>query len=459
VLSRAFGTAPGHLKLHMLDSTAPGAVRNCEEQIDLERTLFIVASKSGGTIETISLYKHFWAKAAELRAKPGRNFISITDAGSGLERISREQGFRAVFLNPADIGGRYSALSLFGLVPAALIGMDIRRLLRSGQEMAQKCGPAAPVEENPGAALGAFMGAMARQGRDKLILSAATEIGDFGLWAEQLIAESTGKDGKGIIPVIATDEAVSPPHRDWAVVRLEFGQAAGNLPAEDRAVTFTRAIEDVYALGGEFYCWEMATAVAGALLGIHPFDQPNVAQAKRNTGEVLAGYERTGALPRADVDWQGNGMSLGGVGEAVRSLAEGLSAFVSRIEAERDYCAILAYLPPDGTWDPPLRALQQALARRTGAVVTLGYGPRYLHSTGQLHKGGADGGHFVVLTADDAEDIPVRGERYTFSVLKNAQSLGDIQALRAANRHVVHVHAGGDAAGALAYLCDAVGSA
>jgi glucose-6-phosphate isomerase len=451
VLARAFGAADGFPTLHMLDSTVPAAIRDCESRIDLARTLFIVASKSGGTIETLSLYKYFWARVAAVCARPGQQFIAITDPCSELETLARQQGFRATFLNPADIGGRYSALSLFGLVPASLIGLDINRLLRSAQQMAAKCSPAAPIDENPGAVLGAFMGAMARQGRNKLIVESSPQIGDFGLWAEQLIAESTGKEGKGILPVIADLETsrLATHGADTSVARLLFDtHSVADDPAEHDAPVFIRKVKEVYDLGAEFYCWEMATAVAGHLLGIHPFDQPNVAQAKRSTADVLAEYERTGVLPRIVPDWEQDGMSLTGIDVPTLSLADGMTTFLSSIQ-ERDYCAVLAYVSPDGAWDSSLRALQEVIAAHCGVAVTVGYGPRYLHSTGQLHKGGPNIGHFIVLTADDVQDIPIPGERYTFAILKNAQALGDMQALQAAHRHVIHVHAGRALAAAL----------
>ncbi|GAB4506158.1 MAG: hypothetical protein Kow00123_02960 [Anaerolineales bacterium] len=439
VLAKTLAPQDGYPRFHMLDSTVPAAVLQCARAIDLAHTLFIVASKSGSTIEMLSMFKYFWQQVSAITTSPGRAFVVITDPGSGLERIAREHAFRAIFLNPTDIGGRYSALSLFGLVPAALAGVDIARLLQSAERMAARCSPAVPVRENPGALLGAFLGAMARQGRDKLALAISPRFADLGLWIEQLIAESTGKRGTGILPVVLpsgnrlADEA--PRLADHALVAITHGgHGESGLP---HPTAFTRELADLYDLGGEFYCWEMATAVAGHILGVNPFDQPNVAEAKRNTANMLALYEQRGALEPADAITLGAHSDTGAPAEALRRFFAGIQP--------GHYCAVLAYLPPSDAWDALFAELQEQLALRLGVAVTFGYGPRYLHSTGQLHKGGPATGHFLILTADDAEDVPIPGERYTFGVLKNAQALGDRQALEAAGRPVLHLHLAGDA--------------
>ncbi len=439
VMAKALAPARGFPKFHMLDSTVPAAVLQCENAVDLGRTLFIVASKSGSTIEMLSMFKYFWRQVSALTPNPGRAFIAITDPGSGLERLAREHAFRAIFLNPTDIGGRYSALSLFGLVPAALAGVDIRRLLESGRRMAARCSPAAPLRENPGAVLGAFLGTMARQGRDKLALAISPAFGDLGLWIEQLIAESTGKHGVGILPVIIppasrlADEA--PQLGDHTLIAITAGAEPQNAAPAVYPHALRRELSDLYDLGGEFYCWEMATAVAGHILGVNPFDQPNVAEAKRNTAQMLALYEQRGALEPAGV------LTL--EGSDSQAASEALRGFFADIQPGH-YCAILAYLPPDTAWDALFVELQEQIALSLRAAVTYGYGPRYLHSTGQLHKGGPATGHFTLITADDAQDAEIPGERYTFGVLKNAQALGDKQALQAAGRHVMHIHLTGD---------------
>lgn len=453
VLAKTLAPKDGYPQFHMLDSTVPAAILQCERAIDLARTLFIVASKSGSTIEMLSMFKYFWQRVGDLISNPGRAFIAITDPGSGLERIARERDFRAVFLNPTDIGGRYSALSLFGLVPAALAGVDIARLLQSARRMASRCGPAVPVRENPGAVLGAFLGAMARQGRDKVALAISPVFADFGLWIEQLLAESTGKQGTGLLPVVLppgstlADEALRLA--DHVRITVAPGGQAATAPSHPAALV--RELPDPYELGGEFYCWEMATAVAGHLLRVNPFDQPNVAEAKRNTADMLALYEQRGALEPADA------LALGADAD-IREPAETLRRFLAEIQPGH-YCAVLAYLSPDEAWDAFFAETQERLALRLHAAVTFGYGPRYLHSTGQLHKGGPATGHFIILTADDAEDAPVPDERYTFGILKNAQALGDKQALEAAGRPVIHIHLRGDASQAAPALRQAIRAA
>lgn len=446
VLAKTLAPKDGYPRFHMLDSTVPAAVLQCERAIDLARTLFIVASKSGSTIEMLSMFKYFWQRVCDLTSDPGRAFIAITDPGSGLERIARERAFRAVFLNPADIGGRYSALSLFGLVPAALAGVDIARLLQPARRMAARCSPAVPVRDNPGAVLGTFLGAMARQGRDKFALAISPMFADLGLWIEQLLAESTGKQGTGLLPVVLppgsklADEALRLA--DHVRIAITPGGEAATAPSHPAALV--RELSDAYELGGEFYCWEMATAVAGHLLRVNPFDQPNVAEAKRNTADMLALYEQRGALNPTDA------LALSADAD-VGELAKALRRFFAEIQTGH-YCAVLAYLPPDETWDALFAEAQNRLALRLHAAVTFGYGPRYLHSTGQLHKGGPATGHFILLTADDAEDVPIPGERYSFGILKNAQALGDKQALEAAGRPVIHIHLRGDASQAASAL-------
>jgi glucose-6-phosphate isomerase len=417
VLWRTFGRRPGFPPLQMLDSTDPGAVTAVRDGGDPERTLFIVASKSGTTLETMSLYRYFWRALGGL----GEQFVAITDPGTTLERLALEQGFRRVFLNPTDIGGRYSALSLFGLLPAALIGVDIEKLLRRAQVMADKCAPDVPLSRNPGAWLGAVMAEAALAGRDKLTILSSPRIESFGLWVEQLVAESTGKEGKGILPV--ADEPLRRVRaygsdRLFVVLTLADERGVGMQGlAEAGHPVVEITLADEYDLGAEFFCWEFATAVAGAVLGVNPFDQPNVAESKQNTKKVLAdpaGIEPE-YLRRHDI---------GAFFEAVRP---------------GDYVAVLAFLPPSEENDRRIATLSKALRDRLEAAVTFGYGPRFLHSTGQLHKGGPPKGHFIQLVPPEGDDQAIPGEPYTFGELIAAQAHGDRQALAARGRPVLQV--------------------
>ena len=405
VLGATFSATEHGLSLEVLDTTDPASIRALEERIDLDRTLFIAASKSGSTVETLSQLAYF----AQQVTDPGR-FVVITDPGSPLATLGTERGFRRVFLNPPDIGGRYSALSYFGLVPAALVGVDLLQLLDRAREMAQACHACVPPADNPGAWLGAVLGEAALAGRDKLTLIVPDEITTFGTWVEQLIAESTGKDGRGIVPVegeaIGSPEAYGDDRLFVAIGEhgaLEALEAAGHpvvrLPYVDR-----------YQLGGEIFRWAFATAVAGHVLGIHPFDQPNVQEAKDATARVLDGAGVDAATPSA-------GAVLGTV-------------------TPGDYIAILAYVPRSPEWDARLQRVRLRLRGRHRVATTIGYGPRFLHSTGQLHKGGPDTGIFIQIVPDDGEDLSIPGRPYGFGELRRAQALGDLQALRAHGRRV-----------------------
>jgi transaldolase / glucose-6-phosphate isomerase len=420
VLWRTFGAAPGFPSLHVLDSTDPRAVRPIEEQGDLARTLFIISSKSGTTQESDSFFRYFW----ERTGGRGTQFVAITDPGTPLERLAGERGFRRAFPNPADIGGRYSALSFFGLVPAALIWVDIATLLHRAHRMAEACAASVPPLENPAAWLGASLGEAALAGRNKATFVLSPGIASFGLWVEQLIAESTGKEGKGILPV--ADEplgapAVYGPDRVFVSMRL----AGEDDPAVTAALAalehaghpvVTLRLDDRYDLGQEFFRWEFATAVAGAVLRINPFDQPNVAESKANTKAVLA--KGTRPSPGA-------------------SAAE-LERFLTGIRPG-DYLAIMAYLPPTPENDRRLAAARVRLRDRLKVATTLGYGPRFLHSTGQLHKGGPPVGHFLQITQPAQDELPIPGEPFGFATLEAAQAEGDLQALRARGRPAIRI--------------------
>ena len=389
VLRRTFGSARGHPSLVVLDSTDPRAVAAAAAG-DLTRTLFLVSSKSGTTLETDCFFRYFWERA---RGR-GDQFVAITDPDTPLARLARESGFRQAFLNPPDIGGRYSALSYFGLVPAALLGIDVRRLLQRAQRVAEACAREVPAVDNPAARLGAILGAAAMDGRDKLTFVLSPGIASLGLWAEQLIAESTGKEGKGLIP--APGESPEGPDRLAAEVRLSAP----------------------YELGQEFFRWEFATAVAGAILRINPFDQPNVAETKANTTAALA--SRVAPAP------------------PVPSSAAELRAFLAAIRPG-DYLALMAYLPPTAEYDRRLEAIRLRLRDRLKVATTLGYGPRLLHSTGQLHKGGPPGGHFLQITEAAREDVAIPGKPFTFGALEAAQAAADLRALRARGRPALRV--------------------
>ncbi|MFO7322870.1 MAG: bifunctional transaldolase/phosoglucose isomerase [Chloroflexota bacterium] len=473
VLSKTFGPQPGFPKFFMLDSTDPTYIRHLESQIDIARTLFIVASKSGSTIETNMFFKYFY----ERTGNNGAQFIAITDPGSSLEELAKTHGFRDIFLNPADIGGRYSALSYFGLVPAALIGLDLDALWASADNMIKACGPRVAAENHPGITLGAVMGVMGKEGREKVTVLCSPAIASFGNWVEQLIAESTGKEGRGLIPVVGA--TVGKPH-DYAADRLfvllrvdgedDEDLAAGvRLLREAGHPRVTLRLPDRYALGGEFFRWEFATAVAGKLLEINPFDEPNVAESKQNTARLLEHYKSQGRLPETEPLITEGNISLYVDEHMARTLRELcrqhnydpnticglLAAPINAIHAN-DYFAINAYLPMTPEIDAKLQEVRRRLRHITRQAVTLGYGPRFLHSTGQLHKGGPNTGYFIQITTDDPEDLPIPGEPYTFGILKAAQAAGDLEALQAKERRVVRLHIKGDVVAGLKVMFDAI---
>src|SRR5439155_13410346 len=390
------------LELIVLDTTHPGAVARVTNELPPEETLYIIASKSGTTLETNSHLEHFWARTPD-----GAHFVAITDPGTPLERLARERAFRRVFVNQPDIGGRYSALSLFGLVPAALLGAPLFELLDAAQEMACACDPAVPVEENPGAWLGAAIGEAARAGRDKLTIVLPEAIASFGDWVEQLIAESTGKAGRGILPVVGEDIGVPEAYRDD-----RFFVSYGEQPSVGDQPVVVLPDRGAAHLGAEFFRWEFATALAGWVLGINPFDQPNVASAKQATAEIL---------------------------EAGTTEAPGLDdveALLAQVKPG-DYIALQAFVDPTEEARDDLQRARLALRDRFGVATTLGFGPRYLHSTGQLHKGGPNSGVFIQLVDEERKnDIPIPGKPFSFGVLIDAQALGDLRSLRAAGRRV-----------------------
>ncbi len=452
VFSKVFGSRSGYLRLSVLDSTEPGAVLSHAQRLDLARTLFIVSSKSGTTAETLSFFKYFYNLVQEEVGEEavGEHFIAITDPGTPLEDQGRALGFRRVFLNNPTLGGRYSALSLFGLVPAALLGLDIARLLDRAIALAYRC-PNCRVDTRLAAELGVTMGELARIGRDKLTLVMPPSLEPFGDWVEQLVAESTGKDGKGILPVIG--EPLGAPEvygsdRLFVVVdsekRAVDPEGLAALQSAGHPVLYL-TLDDVYDLGMQIFLWELAVAIAGARLGIQPFNQPNVEAAKVLARQMIASYQKTGSLPAHP---------------SAPARSDVLHEFLSQAQAG-DYIAIQAYLTPTDETTAALQELRVALRDRYHLATTVGYGPRYLHSTGQLHKG--DGGHglFIQFTAEPAEDVAIPDEpgsatsSLTFGVLAGAQALGDYEALKAVGRRVVHMHLEGDVVQTLRRLAKA----
>ena len=468
VLARTFGPQPGGLRLTVLDSTDPRAVAARTAPLDLRTTLFLVSTKSGGTVETVSLFKYCYnLVAAELgRAAAGEHFAAITDPGSGLADLAAQYRFRHTFLGDPAIGGRYSALSVFGMVPAALLGLDLRALLRRAQQAAAAAGPDRSLRAggNAAAQLGIVLGTAAAAGRDKLTLLCGPELVSFGDWVEQLIAESTGKEGRGILPVVG-----EPPANEYGADRLfvclrrgadqATAAAAERLQAAGNPVA-TLQLDDHYDLAAQFFLWELATAVAGALLDVNPFDQPDVEAAKVRTREMVAAYHAAGSLPVTEPALRGAGMALYGEVDG-DTPAQALAGFAVGAPPGA-YLAIHAYLPPAAATDAALLALRLELRSGTGLATTIGYGPRFLHSTGQLHKGDAGRGRFLQIVAASAPDLPIpdrAGEpdsALSFDVLKQAQALGDRQALTEAGRAVLTVEVTGDAAAALRSLADAL---
>jgi len=446
VLRQTFGSAPGYPELIVVDSILPASVQAAAETIDPLHTLFLVSSKSGTTTEPLSLFQYFRSLVASAvgKEKAGNNFVAITDPGTPLAKLAEEAGFRRVFLNPADIGGRYSILSYFGLVPAALIGIDIAMLLGQADSIRKKCNVPTPASENPGAWLGAVIGTLALRGRDKLTLVTSPAISSFGLWVEQLIAESIGKEGKGIIPIVGeplVDAAHYGDDRLFICLRLEdddnytIDAALDSIKSSGQPVV-TIDLRDRFDLGAEFFRWEFAAAVAGAILSINPFDQPNVQAAKDATERLLRKYIASGLLPEV---------------EATDSIA-GLLAEVENGK----YFAIMAYVRQTPEVDMVFSELRQKIIERYGIATTLGYGPRYLHSTGQLHKGGPNKGLFLQVTAGPDRDVPIPGKPYTFGVVANAQALGDLQALQQLRRRVARIHLGQENAAAISRIVNGV---
>jgi glucose-6-phosphate isomerase len=457
VLRAVLGITPGWPRLHMLDSTDPAAIRAVATTPG--QTLYLVSSKSGTTIEPNSLAAHFRANLEHTGAvRWARQFVAITDSGTELERRARADGFRDVFVNPSDIGGRNSALSFYGLVPAALMGQDVAALVGWGLAMLSAAEPGpGDAATNPAVDLGLTMGAGAGAGRDKLTLIVPPALEPFGLWVEQLIAESTGKNGKGVVPIAG--EPLADPSTyggDRLFVRFQpRGSRGPDLRAAHAPIVDIELAEPM-ALGAEFVRWEIATSVAGALLGINPFDEPNVKQAKDATQHLLAGYTAKRRLPVPPSDASLSGGITLTVSEAARRPLDGGPEALLTLLKPGDYFALLAYLGPDEELGSELQALRRSVRDRTGAATMFGYGPRYLHSTGQLHKGGPNTGVFLIVSATPREDVSIPGEPFSFGTLEQAQAFGDFASLDATGRRAAHAHLAAPDAVQLRRLADAL---
>ncbi|HEV7520306.1 MAG TPA: bifunctional transaldolase/phosoglucose isomerase [Candidatus Angelobacter sp.] len=459
VLKITFGRQPGHPELHVLDSTDPAQIRSTESQVDLAKTLCIVSSKSGSTLEPNIFKQYFFERMQQTvgNDKAGKHFIAITDPGSKMQQVAERDHFRKIFFGLASIGGRYSALSNFGMVPAAIMGLDVGKFLQRTNEMVQACRSEVPAEQNPGAVLGSILGTLGNLGRNKVTIITSPGIHDLGAWLEQLIAESTGKNGKGLIPV--NRESLGAPEvygDDRVFVHLRLANEPDT--AQKQKLEGLRSaghpvveieLADRYDLGQEFFRWEIATAVAGSILNINPFNQPDVEASKIVTRQLTEAYEKTGKLPEeaAVIDEGGiklftderNAANLNKLAGNDRSLTGLLRAHLSRL-SHGDYFALLAYIEMSSPHEDSLQAMRHAVRDRNHVATCLGFGPRFLHSTGQAYKGGPNTGVFLQITCDDAKDLPVPGQRYTFGIVKAAQARGDFQVLADRQRRALRVH-------------------
>jgi transaldolase/glucose-6-phosphate isomerase len=476
VMKRTFGKIRGYPELHVLDSTDPAQVRALESAVDLAHTLFIVSSKSGSTLEPNIFERYFFDRVARVvgRREAGSRFVAITDPGSKMQHVAEGDGFRRVFLGWPDIGGRYSVLSDFGLVPAAAMGVNVPELLDRTEAMVTACMPSVPVEENPGVVLGTILGVAARDfGRDKVTILSSPRIAGLGSWLEQLLAESTGKEGKGLIPIDGEGTATPDLYgvdRLFVDLRLQSepdGSRDAFLGALERAghPVVRIALEDPHGLGQEFFRWEMATAVAGSILGIHPFNQPDVEASKAETRKLTAAYEEGGALPPETPTFEGDGVRLftdevnaAALAQTIQgppTLAGYLAAHLRRV-GPGDYFALLAYIAMNEAYERALQAMRERVLGATRVATCLEFGPRFLHSTGQVYKGGPNTGVFLQISCDDAVDLRVPGQKVTFGVVKAAQARGDFEVLVQRGRRALRAHLGADVARGLRTLYTAL---
>jgi len=471
VMERTFGRVKGFPKFYVLDSTDPAQIRALEGKIDLSHTIFIVSSKSGTTLEPNLYLQYFLDRVRSLvgEKEAGNRFIAITDPDSKLQEVAEKNRFRCLFFGLPSIGGRYSALSDFGMIPSAMMGVEVSRFLDRAKEMVQACAADLPVEENPGAVLGTILGIAARQGRDKVTILASPDIYDLGAWLEQLLAESTGKSGKGLIPVDRERPGPSEVYGDdrlFVYIRLESSPD----PVQDRAVDALEGarqpvirilVKDPYHLGQEFFRWEFATAVAGSILHIHPFDQPDVEASKIETRKLTVEYERTGELPSETPLHEEGDLQLFTDPRNARALTKALGPSPSLVEYVRshvnrlqksDYFALLGYIEMNEEHEDQLQVVRHLIRDKKRVATCLGFGPRFLHSTGQAYKGGPNSGVFVQMTCEDSLDLPVPGQRYSFGMVKAAQARGDFQVLTQRGRRALRVHLRGEVKAGLARL-------
>jgi transaldolase/glucose-6-phosphate isomerase len=461
VLKLSFGDQPGFPKMHVLDSTDPAQIRAIEAQIDVAKTLFIVSSKSGSTLEPNIFKQYFYERAGG----EGSQFFAVTDPGSNMQKVAEADHFRSVFFGLPSIGGRYSALSDFGMVPGAVMGIDTTKFLEGAANMELACSSCASVEKNPGVLLGILLGTLAKGGRDKVTIIASPGIHDLGAWLEQLLAESTGKDGKGLVPV--DREQLGAPEvygKDRVIVYARLDSAPD--ATQDAGVDALAAsgqpvirinLNSPYDLGQEFFRWEVATAVAGSILGINAFNQPDVEASKIVTKKLVAEFEEKGSLPAETPALVEDGVSLFGLNEA-KTLESSLLQHLNSLKTG-DYFALLAYIQMNEEHEAVLQAIRTSIRDKKRVATCLGFGPRFLHSTGQAYKGGPNSGVFLQITADDAEDLQVPGQKYTFGVVKAAQARGDLQVLVERGRRALRIHLGSDVGAGLAILASAIGRA
>ncbi len=469
VLRQTFGVQQSFPELLVLDSTDPDVLADFGRRIEIERCLFAIASKSGTTTEPLVFYKYWYDEVRKRKSNPGDSFVAITDPGTRMVEMANGDHFRHIFLNPPDIGGRYSALSYFGLVPAALMGLDLKRLLARAEAMVRACGANVSAANNPGVVLGAVVGECAKAGRNKLTIVTDSKIAALGLWIEQLVAESTGKEGQGIVPVqgepLGTTD-VYESDRLFVSIAIEEADEFQLLESLVKAghPVVKRTLNDAYDLASEFFIWEFATAVAGWRLGINPFDQPNVQESKDATRELLDYFKTHGELQEQEPLIGDDTLTVYGSERSAprllnNSVTDALRAHLATVRAG-DYLALLVYVEETTEIEATLQAIRTKLRDALHCATTTGYGPRFLHSTGQLHKGGPDTGVFIQITAADHADLTIPEEPYTFSVLKQAQALGDFRSLSAHGRRAIRVDLGTDALAGLqrlqALLADAL---
>jgi len=469
VSATTFGTRPGYLQLYVLDNTDPAAIKELESKIEISKTIFIVSSKSGTTLET-SCFDHYFYDLTKQKVgdSAGEHFVAITDAGTSLMKEAAERRFRHIFQNPIEFGGRYSALSFFGLVPMAVIGIDIKKVLNLAHQMMQSCGQFVPPDSNPGVTLGTFLGINNKLKRDKVTFVISKSVSNFGLWVEQLIAESTGKTGKGLLPV-ESEKLGSPDNYSNDRMFVYIYTVNDDTSSDERKLSALEKagypvarieIKDKLALGAEYLRWEIATATAGAIIGINAFDQPNVAESKKNTNEILAEWKVRKEFVEDEPVVTSDGISIY-CEESSRWLFDGhrkntkdfISSFI-KLAKSPDYISLLAYFLQTPGRHKHLQAIRTNLRDRLEAATTLGYGPRYLHSTGQLHKGGSNTGVFLLFTADTLEEVSIPGKEYGFGTLQRAQALGDFRSLNTHDRRVIRVHLGNEVEANLKKLAD-----